>query len=265
MPKSQVFDMMVAEEIDTQSRLHYRECRMTRYMKAAANTVTGQALNYIPYPRNKNFVQRDNACDELKDLLFGRNGADGQRVAVFGLDGIGKTQIALHVAHWVVDHKPSFSVLWLSAASITTFERACANILEELDIQHGQREDPKEALKLYLSSEDSRNWLLVVDNLDDSVVLDGSIGQHEGIRNYLPERENIKILFTSRSRELAVHMANCNVIELSQVSEEEARNLLEDSILRDDQAHLEENGSEFACMLTYLPLAVAHAVQLRTR
>ncbi|KAL2142256.1 hypothetical protein VTI28DRAFT_1393 [Corynascus sepedonium] len=51
----------------------------------------------VPYPRNESFVGRSAVLDKLKQLML--KAASQARVALYGLGGIGKTQIALEYAY----------------------------------------------------------------------------------------------------------------------------------------------------------------------
>ncbi|KAF7542397.1 hypothetical protein G7Z17_g11606 [Cylindrodendrum hubeiense] len=55
-------------------------------------------VNYIPFPKNRAFVGRTDIIDTLKRMLFTE--PINHQVALVGLGGMGKTQIALHLAHW---------------------------------------------------------------------------------------------------------------------------------------------------------------------
>lgn len=143
--------------------------------------------------------------DSLTQLLFRENGS--QRVALAGLGGMGKTQVALQLAHWVKDNKRDYSVLWVPALSMATFEQVCTALVKKLAIRCTDDEDPKESVRLYLSSENAGNWLLLIDNADDMDVLYGSSQQPGGIVDFLPQSDNGRILFTTRSQEVAVTAA----------------------------------------------------------
>jgi len=52
--------------------------------------------HYIQFPKNKRFVGRDKTLDTLERMFFTRV---CQRVAVIGLGGVGKTQVALKFAY----------------------------------------------------------------------------------------------------------------------------------------------------------------------
>jgi CO dehydrogenase nickel-insertion accessory protein CooC1 len=47
---------------------------------------------------------------------------DCQKMAVVGLGGIGKTQVALEFAQSVKKEKPEYSIFWVPALSLESFE-----------------------------------------------------------------------------------------------------------------------------------------------
>ncbi|KAI4864171.1 hypothetical protein F4820DRAFT_449256 [Hypoxylon rubiginosum] len=71
--------------------------------------------HYIPLARNDRFTGRDDILDELEEKLF--VGRECQRLVVFGLGGVDKTQLALQFAYWVKDNQPEYSVFWVPALS----------------------------------------------------------------------------------------------------------------------------------------------------
>ena len=57
-----------------------------------------------------------------------------QRLAVDGLGGVGKTQIALEAAFRLQKEHPYHSVCWVPAIDVTNFERAFREIGQKLQI-----------------------------------------------------------------------------------------------------------------------------------
>ncbi|KAK0728553.1 P-loop containing nucleoside triphosphate hydrolase protein [Lasiosphaeria miniovina] len=188
--------------------------------------------HYIPLPENSRFVGREAALLYVQQRLFGPAHSRG-RIAVVGLGGIGKTQVALQVANWAKKNRPQYSVLWLPALSNTTFEQACTEIAKRLGIRRADDWDIKETVQQYLSSDKARPWLLVVDNADDLDMVLGGLDSL-GLIDCLPRSEHGKIMFTTRSVEVAEAVAEGGVIKLADMDGREALDLLEKCLQRRD-------------------------------
>jgi tetratricopeptide (TPR) repeat protein len=213
----------------------------------------------IPLRQNRHFVGRGKELDGLKQkvLIQENNG----RLAIFGLGGVGKTQIALQVAYWARQNMPSYSIFWISALSKASFEQACTQIATKLGISKiSDNEDAMESVQRHLSLESTGPWLLIVDNADDMALLFGSSDSPGGMSQYLPESELGVTLLTTRSREIAVSFAGNDVTKLQEMHLQEATSLLEKSLIqrdsRQDRGEIEQLLEE----LTYLPLAITQAV-----
>jgi len=51
------------------------------------------------------------------------------------------------VAYWAKKKHPQYSILWVPALSIATFEQACTEIAKKLGIRRADDEDIKEAVQ----------------------------------------------------------------------------------------------------------------------
>lgn len=201
---------------------------------------------------------RTEVLGTLKAKLFKDNGP--QRVAIDGLGGVGKTQIALQLAYWVKSDQPECSVFWMPAQSLASFEQACVEIAKMVGIQVSDMEDAKQLVRQYLGSGQSGKWLLIVDNADDADIVCGTDeANDDGRYSYLPQSDTGRILFTSRSRSVAVTVARSEVVEVSQMSHGEAVEFLKKSLV--DDAVMADEGAitDLLDALTYLPLAITQA------
>lgn len=157
------------------------------------------------------------------------------------------------------EHRPGYSVFWLPVLSRASFEQACIGIIKECAIRITDAEDPKESVRNYLSSKDAGNWLLIVDNADDMEVLLEPRDCSRSIYDYFPNSERGLILFTTRSRKVAVSVAKSAVETVLEMSLEEATNYLESSLI--DRALIQDSQAvtDLPKAVTCLPLAITQA------
>ncbi|KAJ9134825.1 Kinesin light chain 1 [Coniochaeta hoffmannii] len=178
-------------------------------------------------------------------------------VALTGLGGVGKTQVALPLAFWTKENKADWSVFWVPALSAATFEQAYTDIARRLGITRGDDQDVKECVQQYLSLEAAGRWLLVVDNADDAELMCGSFSAPQGLDSYLPQSENGRIVFTTRSRDIAVRVAE-ETVKLDEFNLSETKRLLERLVTRKDLID-DAAVTELLQELTYLPPAITQA------
>ncbi|KAJ4104022.1 hypothetical protein NW769_009714 [Fusarium oxysporum] len=224
------------------------------------NATTESRTHYLPLSRNKNFVGRQEVISQLQQLLF--TDSDGQRVALVGLGGIGKTQIALQLAHIVKKEDQAdrnYSVIWMPALSMASFEQACSKMISKFGIAQTNEENPKETFKRFLSSEKVGKWFLIIDNADNIETLYGKAKATGGIDQFIPDCEHGYILYTTRSREVAVSVAQNNIVELSEMDDQDAKTLLKSSLIEKDQMQDTTLIDRLLHELAYLPLAITQA------
>jgi hypothetical protein len=215
-----------------------------------------QPVFLVPFSKNDLFVGRGDVLTRLRGLLFEQG---RQKTALVGLGGIGKTQIALHLAFWVKEKKQDYSVFRVPALSRASYEQACVQIIDLLGIPTSDKGDSIEKVRQYLSSKHSGKWLLVVDNADDIQTVMGSAGVESGIYRSLPQSEEGRILFTTRYRRLAVSVAGRNIIEIPAISLSEAASYLKEALIEEICSSDEEVTNYLLALLTYLLLAITQA------
>ncbi|KAF2153440.1 hypothetical protein K461DRAFT_140501 [Myriangium duriaei CBS 260.36] len=219
----------------------------------------GHAVHHIiPFTRNPNFIGRVTALAELQQRLFLRR--DCQRLAIVGLGGIGKTQVALQLAYWAKDNQPDHSILWLSAMSAESFRQGCQDIVNRLPIAKVfDQDDPRDLVRRHLSSIKMNRYLLVIDNADDMELFFGSSGTC--LSAFLPAHDNGLTVFTTRHEEAAASLAGNNVLELGKLNLHEGRELLKKSLRHVNRAsERETEASTLLEQLDFHPLAITQAV-----
>jgi tetratricopeptide (TPR) repeat protein len=224
---------------------------------AAAGRVA-KPTYYIPFLKNPYFVGRRDELNVLQQKLLVDQ--DCQKMSMAGLGGTGKTQVALQFAYTVKEAWPEYSIFWVPALSMESFEQACAGIARALRMPQGaDREgDAKELVKQWLSSSRAGRWLLVVDNADDPDILFG-IEQSKGIVDYLPESEKGVVMYTTRTLQVAVSLTRSDVLQLGAMDRQDAADFLTKSLINKDLLRNNETINTLLDELTCLPLAIAQA------
>ena len=144
----------------------------------------------VPLQRNPFFTGREAILTDLH-TMFTSKGAAGmvQPLAISGLGGIGKTQIALEYAyHYRNDYRV---VLWARAGSPEELATDFVAIAQLLDLPEKTAQDQSlvsNAVKRWL--ETHSGWLLILDNVNTLAM----------IRNYFPLGNNGHILLTTRTQ-----------------------------------------------------------------
>ncbi|TPX13257.1 uncharacterized protein E0L32_006230 [Thyridium curvatum] len=162
-------------------------------------------------PASEHYVHRPTDMFEIeKKLLPNTDQIRKRRIfALYGLGGIGKTQLAANFAR---RHQGAFdSIFWLDGRSEQQLKQSfvqCAKRIPEVQIPGRSRtittslsQDEINAITAntiaWLSRPDNTRWLLIFDNVDQ----DWEGGQETGacdIRQYIPSSDHGSILVTTR-------------------------------------------------------------------
>ncbi|KAL9569049.1 hypothetical protein ACKAV7_006916 [Fusarium commune] len=210
----------------------------------------------VPFSKNDLFVGRDDILTELQGLLFNRG---YRKVALVGLGGIGKTQIALQFAYLMKEKKQDYSVFWVPVLSRASFEQACVQIMDACGIATADDNNAVESVRQYLSSKRAGKWLLVVDNADDAQTVMGSEGAESSIYRSLPQSDEGRILFTTRYRKVAVSVAGRNILDVPAMSRDEARSYFKEALIQDVSSSDDQVMNQLMMLLEHLPLAITQA------
>ncbi|KAF7165385.1 hypothetical protein CNMCM6106_001575 [Aspergillus hiratsukae] len=187
------------------------------------------AYRNIPFPRNEGFVGRGEQLDKLEELLF----SPGHRykVAITGLGGVGKTQVALELAYRTQRTRPECSIYWIAAGNFETLQRTYFEIVQQLQLPglEDEQADAKNLLKDHLCDSSAGQWLLVFDNADDISMWFGKPGGNTepcGLSEYIPRSETGSVLFTTCFKKIATKLAKQDVIAVPEMDEAKATELL---------------------------------------
>lgn len=224
--------------------------------------VFGTAFNNVPFPRNAGFVGRGGQLAELEELLFSSN--QQRKVAITGLGGIGKTQVAIEIAYRAQARERECSIFWIPATSSEALERTYLQIAQKLRLPGlgDNQADAKTLLRDYLNDRKAGQWLLIYDNADDiDMWFDKSTSNTDPRRlhSYVPWNSTGSVLFTTRFMKVASKIAMGNVIEIPNMDKVIARELLSKR-LSDPRLLRDVDATDLLLrQLTFLPLAIVQA------
>lgn len=198
----------------------------------------------IPYRRNDFFTGRARQLAEIKTSL---SSPDIRLLAISGLGGIGKTQLAVEYAY---RHGKSHSqLLWTSADTEGSLTDGYCQIAQTLGVpvDHSNPHAAVSALKSWMDSHSG--WVLFLDNADHPKVLD----------RFIPNSPRGHIILTSRAQ-VFDRIGQCELLRLDVFSAQESLEFLQ---LRTRQpvlsAEEEDAASRLAEDLGGLALALEQA------
>ena len=248
--------MRLRDEIDKRSRKFQQE-ELPNISQAVF-----EASWIVPFERNHRFTGRESQLAQLEEKLFVED--QTAKIAITGLGGVGKTQLVLELVYRTREKYEDCSVIWIPTINIENVQQAYLNIAQQLGIP-GWEEDKADIKRLvqgYLSKESAGQWLLVFDNADDIdmwIHRPGSEQESGCLIEYLPKSKQGCIIFTTRDRKTAVKLAHQNVVEVPEMNEKVATQLLRKYLVNQDLVNIEQDAKALLTQLTYLPLAIVQA------
>ena len=183
-----------------------------------------------------------------------------------------KSQIAIEYAYRLREKSPATSVFWVYANNTARFEQSYRNIAIAAKIPG--LEDPKaDILNLvfeWLGSNESGDWLLILDNAEDTdVFFSPSISaaaQNPGLNieppclsEYLPQTGTGSILITSRDEATAIRLTGAKeqVLQIRIMSEIDTHALLNKKLPDDPSDRTAKQ--QLIMELDFIPLAITQA------
>ncbi|KAJ5526343.1 Tetratricopeptide-like helical [Penicillium frequentans] len=203
----------------------------------------------LTFNRDPDFVGRETLLDQIHE----KSSVPRSRIALVGIGGVGKSQIAIEYCYRVQDQSPETWVLWIHASNSTRFDLSCRYIADR-DWLHDK----------------NRKWVLVLDNLDDdqllhemrseqqdSLVNDQRKMLRQPLWEYFPQTLNGSIIVTSRSRSVALHTAkDSDIIPVEPMDETCAATLFEKKL---GLQTTREEVNQLTKALDFMPLAIVQA------
>lgn len=201
----------------------------------------------VPYERNPLFTGRDSFLNLLHTNLHDTSPRKyNHRIAIHGLGGIGKTQLALEYCY---RYRAEYDyIFWLHAAERTSLissftavarETRCTKVFDDTS-----EDIAREVLK-WLNQK--ARWLVILDNVDDVSVVNGM----------LPYTDSGHTLVTSRVSD--ARLIPAEGMEVAVLDETEAIELLLHSSNNIDETNTLREARRIVWELGRLPLAIEQA------
>jgi hypothetical protein len=179
--------------------------------------------------------------------------------AIYGMPGIGKSQLVLHYSKVSFENDRYSYIFWISSTSIDKLNYGFAKVLDLVghpDRHHQEQSAKLTAARLWLE-EPHGNWLLVLDNVDRSTL--------NFLRTHLPRRNaGGNILFTTRTGDVAEALVNVtehqdSTLQLRALDPRDTVNLLLKDAGIAATSSLLDRAEELVECVGRLPLAVVQA------
>jgi hypothetical protein len=205
----------------------------------------------VSYQRNAHFTGREELLSELRHrLVETKQKQFNHRIAIYGLGGVGKTQIAIE---YVYRYQSEYNaIFWITAADQAALLSGYEDIAKTTGCVPTINTTPDVVAKGVMSwLRTQETWLLVMDNLDDVSIVEG----------YLPEMvKGGHTLITTRNPDYIQFPAEG--IEIPVLGKDEAVELLRlRSSMHSSEFTPEQTvqASDIVNELGYLALAIEQA------
>ncbi|HET8840557.1 MAG TPA: FxSxx-COOH system tetratricopeptide repeat protein [Ktedonobacteraceae bacterium] len=239
-----------------------------------------RSLWNIPHPRNPHFTGREELLAHLQRRLVPQMQAQQRgilRLALTGLGGIGKTQVAVEYAYRAQEQGCYSHIFWINAANEEDILASFVSLAELLPgVSGGGEHDQRKLMAIVKRwlEECSQPWLLIVDNADELSLVQPFLPQRGGslllttrahAAGSLAETLEVEAMGLVEGMQLLLQRAQQR--EVSEEERNEAMNVviaLDHFPLALDQAgaYLEETGCRF---VDYLQLYQLHRRELLAR
>ncbi|HEY0606328.1 MAG TPA: FxSxx-COOH system tetratricopeptide repeat protein, partial [Herpetosiphonaceae bacterium] len=195
----------------------------------------------VPHQRNPNFTGRETLLDQLQESLRSGQATALTQQAIYGLGGVGKTQLAVEYAY---RHTVDYDVVWwIRSEQSATLAADYAALAQKLNLAEKDATDQTavvEAVRRWLNQHS--RWLLIFDNVNEPKDLD----------LYRPQGSGGQILITSR---YSAWRGKAQPLEVEELDRAESIKFLLKRTGQSDEAA----ANKLAEALGDLPLALEHA------
>lgn len=236
---------------------------MDRAIPQDLDSVTSRVI--LPFPKDDDFVGRKDVLEKIEKISHSTR--QDSRVALVGLGGIGKSQIAIEYAHQFRAKYPERSIFWVYGTNPARFRASYTEIAKELRLSgcDDPKQDKLDTVRRWFQSEASGQWLMILDNVDDRSFVAEYHNKAAMIHEFtllahLPRKPGTMILITSRDRDAAydlVHQKHNHILEIDCMDVPDTKALLD--VKLDDPQAAEAEKEQLIRKLDSIPLAITQA------
>jgi len=224
--------------------------RLARLIKRELPTTTVKLpCRRIPFAQNPRFYHRHKVFDLIDVRIRSHRASSNNNPAsilLYGLGGIGKTQIAMHFAytHW----DSSDAVIWIGANGAPNLVNDYSEAAKEMSLTlTDDRSAAIAALRRWFEETD-KPWILIFDNVEDPQIL----------ADYWPRRgASGTIVVTSRARLQGSNLVR-DEIRLEPLDDKDSGAMLRQLLnLQPGDAGSDKDTEELAAQVHGVPLAIS--------
>jgi tetratricopeptide (TPR) repeat protein len=224
--------------------------------------LVGSAPSIIPFSRNHRFVGQESHLAKLEAKLFS-NEQTTTTLAIVGLGGTGKSQLALEVAHRTRQNNKHCSVFWINASNQDSLYQSYASVAQKLGVAGWDNDqiDMKQLARRCVAEMSVQQCLLIFDNAGDTTLQSSSLPTAEAVdlTNYLPCSHLCSVIFTTTSSNTARILAPQCSVALQELTPDTAQEMLQNHLARPLSNAEQQEADYLLRELLYLPLAVTQA------
>jgi tetratricopeptide (TPR) repeat protein len=222
----------------------------------------GSAPSIIPFSRNHRFVGQESHLAKLEAKLFS-NEQTTTTLAIVGLGGTGKSQLALEVAHRTRQNNKHCSVFWIDASNQDSLYQSYASVAQKLGVAGWDDDqiDMKQLARRCVAEISARQCLLIFDNVGDTSLSSSgsSTAEATDLTDYLPCSHLCSVIFTTTSSNTAKTLAPQCSVALQELTPDTAQDMLQNHLARPLSNAEQQEADYLLRELSYLPLAITQA------
>ncbi|KAF3406452.1 hypothetical protein DPV78_000068 [Talaromyces pinophilus] len=213
------------------------------------------------------FIGRSDVLARISRMM--ENGQ--RRIALWGIGGVGKTEIATNFSyHYKASHNTSH-VFWVYARNRVMFMQsyyAIARLLGLLQAEEAPTTDTIKSVSEWLSNTQNGPWLMVIDSADSAELFSQSSSRSHSeddqehlltLAQSLPSRSNGLVLLTTNNKQVALRFSGSRcMIQVETLALKDSIHLLKEKLAEETEWD-DKVAEELVRNLDCLPLAITQA------